>query len=60
MEEISENCKMNKKYQCNFDKLYRNNLQKSHLETETQLDENLSGWVIFRYFFHCVCNFSFI
>ena len=46
MEEISENCKTNKQYQCNFDKLYRNNLQKSCLETETQLDENLSGWVI--------------
>ncbi len=46
IEEISENCKTNKQYQCNFDKLYRNKLQKSHLETETQLDENLSGWVI--------------
>ena len=44
--QISENCKKDKKYSCNFDKLYRKNLR-AHILTETKsLDESISGWIV--------------
>ena len=46
IQEITDNSKTTKNYEPNFDKIYRNNLQKTILKTETQLDTSLSGWIV--------------
>lgn len=47
LEEIKAKSKKEKNVTWNFYKLYKNNLQKIYLEDiNTQLDENLTGWII--------------
>jgi len=45
IQEINKNSKTQKNYSCNFDKLYRNNLMKEIFTQESEIDENLNGWV---------------
>ncbi len=46
IQEIVDNCATKRNYNCNFDKLYRNNLLSATFQSETQLDESLNGWVM--------------
>ena len=43
--EIVEQTRKNRKFNPNFEKIYKNNIQKSIFEKETQLDPNLTGWI---------------
>ncbi|MBE7707741.1 MAG: hypothetical protein E7Z88_03420 [Cyanobacteria bacterium SIG27] len=43
--EIVEQTRKNRKFNPNFEKTYKNNIQKSIFEKETQLDPSLTGWV---------------
>ena len=45
LSEISKNCQSQKNYTCNFDKLYRNKSTEKIYNSETGLDENLTGWI---------------
>ena len=44
--EITQNCKKDKNYNPNFNKLYRNKLQTGIMQEETNLDTSLSGWIV--------------
>ena len=46
IQKISENCKKDKNYNCNFNKQYRTNLSRGIMHTETNLDTSLSGWIV--------------
>ena len=43
--EVQKTLESDPKALINFEKIYRNNLQKSMLQEETALDENLNGWI---------------
>lgn len=43
--EITDEVNKNSKFNPNFEKMYKNNIQKSIFEKETQLDPNLTGWI---------------
>ena len=46
MQEITENCKKDKNYNCNFDKLYRSKLYAGIVSEESSLDSGMTGWVV--------------